>query len=286
MSAWGKRILRLVLGLAVLLVLTGCNLAAKVVVLPNGTGSYSVIMTVPNAQSDPGQALYNAIRKGTSISGGIPLTVTPYSSGGNSGAQITFHFLSLADLNAESHRLAAEGQGGIGVTINRDSGGWHFSAATPQSLITPSDALGTGLGSGSPGGLISTSQLNSLVTIDLVVQLPGLPSVNNARVVSHTATTSTFTWALSSSQPGSGLQASTTYAGNQANVKLATALTPVASGTRSSSSNGSGMSSDTMALVLAGAAVVVIGAVALLIVVRRRKASEPAVGQAVIPQGG
>jgi hypothetical protein len=280
-----KRFLRVVLGLAVLLVLTGCNLAAKVVVQPNGSGSYSVIMTVPNAPSDPGQALYNAISKGTAKSD-FPLSVTPYSSGANSGAEITFHFLSLADLNAESHRLAAEGKGAIGVTINRDTRGWHFSASTPQSLIAPSDTLGTGLGSGSTGGLINTSQLNALVTIDLVVQMPGSPGVNNAKTVAHTATMSTFTWVLSSSQPGSGLQASTTYVGHQANVKLATALTPVASGANSNAAGGSGMSGGTTALVVAGAVVVAAGAAALVLAARRRKASEPPSGQGVIPQGG
>jgi hypothetical protein len=281
-----KRILRVALGFGVLLVLTGCNLAAKVVVQPNGSGNYSVIMTVPSESSNPGQVLYNAIRKGTANSD-FPLTVTPYSSDGDSGAEITFHFLSLADLNAESHRLAAEGKGGIGVTINRDSEGWHFSAATPQSLIAPSDTLGTGLGSGSTGGLINGSQLSSLITIDLVIQLPGAPGVNNARTVAHTATTSTFTWNLSSSQPGSGLQASTTYVGNQANVKLASALTPVASGAHANSAGGSGLSGGTMGLAV-GAAVVVIGAgaAALFLVVRRRKAVASVTGKDFIPQGG
>jgi hypothetical protein len=281
-----KRIVRVALGLAVLLVLTGCNLAAKVVVQPNGSGYYSVIMTVPDDSSNPGQVLYNAVRKGTAKSD-FPLTVTPYSSSGSSGAEITFHFLSLADLNTESHRLAAEGNGGIGVTINRDSGGWNFSASTPQGLITPSDSLGTGVGSGSTGGLINASQLDSLITIDLVVQLPGAPGANNAKSVSHTSTASTFTWNLSSSQPGSGLRASTSYVGNQANVKLATALTPVASGTGSNSAGGSGMSGATMVLAV-GAAVVVVGAgsAALILAVRRRKTLAPVTGEGVIPQGG
>ncbi len=281
-----RRIVRVTLGLAVLLVLTGCNLAAKVVVQPNGSGYYSVIMTVPSDASNPGQVLYNAVRKGTANSD-FPLTVTPYSSNGNSGAEITFHFLSLADLNTESHRLAAEGNGGIAVTINRDSAGWNFSASTPQSLITPSDSLGTGVGSGSTGGLINASQLNSLITIDLVVQLPGAPAANNAKTVNHSATTSTFTWNLSASQPGSGLRASTRYVGNQANVKLATALTPVASGTSSTPDGGSGLSGSTMALA-AGAAVVVVGAgaAALILAHRRRKILGPVANESVIPQGG
>src|SRR5580700_10590733 len=153
-----RRLLYAVVGLAVLVLLAGCNLAAKVVVQPDGSGSYSVIMSVPNAPSNPGQALYSAVQRGATGSD-FPLTVTRYSSGGGSGAMLTFHFQSLADLNAESHRLAAAGKGGIGVTVYRDANGWHFSASTALSLITAPALNGTAHGNGNPGGLINGSQL-------------------------------------------------------------------------------------------------------------------------------
>ncbi len=248
--------------LAALVLLAGCNLAAKVVVQPDGSGSYSVIMTVPNAPSNPGGALFTAVRKGAATSN-VPLTVTAYSANGSSGAKMTFHFLSLADLTAESHRLAASGQGGIGVTVDRDAHGWNFSASTASSLIKPP-------GSSGPASNALGSVLNAQITIALVVQLPGAPAENNAKSVTHTATTSTFTWALSSSQTGTGLQASTTYVGNQANVKLATGLTHVASASKATaSSGGSGWSAGMIALV-AGGAVIVLGAGAYLVVRRRR----------------
>ena len=272
-----RRVTLIATALALLVVLTGCNLAAKVVVQPDGSGYYSVIMAVPNAPSNPGQVLYRALQRGAAKSN-VPLTVTPYSSGNSNGGMLTFHFLSLADLNAESHRLAAAHDGGIGVTIRRDSTGWHFSASTSQTIFTPSSAAGSGL----TGGAINTTQLNSLLSIDLIVQLPGAPGQNNAKSVAHTSTSSTFTWVLSSAQAATTVQASTTYVGNQANVRLANALTHVAGTASGSGSGGSGWSAGTMALVVAGGAVVVLGAGALVVVARRRKAV-PAVGDAAAP---
>jgi hypothetical protein len=260
-----RRIAGAVVALGVLLVLSGCNLAAKVVVEPDGSGYYSVIMTVPKGSSDAGEALYRALQQGATQSD-IPLTVAPYSSGDSSGGALTFHFLSLADLDAESRRLAAAHVGGIGVTIERDSTGWHFSTSTTQTIFAPSSA-----GADETGGAINTSQLNSLISIDLVVQLPGAPAANNAKTVTHTATASTFTWVLSSIRPGTVVQASTTYVGNQANVKLATSMTPVAAATSSNSGAGSGWSAGMMALVALGA-VVVLGAGALIVIAQRRKA--------------
>jgi hypothetical protein len=226
-------------------------------------------MTVPNAASNPGQVLLTAIRKGAAKSN-VPLSVSAYSSNGSSGAMMTFHFLSLADLNAESHRLAAGGRGGIGVTVDRDANGWNFSASTAHSLITPSGTSGAGNSS-------FAKTINSVINIALVVRLPGAPAKNNANAVTHTATSSTFTWNLSSTSAGTVVQASTTYVGNQANVKLATAVTPVASASHSSGS--SGWSGGTIALV-AGGAVLVLGAAALGIVMVSRRRREAGAGTA------
>jgi hypothetical protein len=253
--------------LALLLVLTGCNLAAKVVVQPDGSGYYSVIMTVPKAPSNPGQVLYRAVQQGATKSN-IPLKVTPYSAGNNSGAMLTFHFLSLADLTAESHRLAAQHVGGIGVTINRDSTGWHFSAGTSGTILAPS-----GQGAGFTGGPINASELSSLLTIDLIVQLPGSPAENNAKMVTHTATSSTFTWILSSTQVGTTVQASTTFVGHQANVKLASALTAVHN--PSSSGGGGGLSGGSMVLIVGGAVVLAAAVGTAVALGRRRKGTPP-----------
>ena len=260
-DAMRDRLLLAAAALVALVVLAGCNLGATVVVQPDGSGYYTVVMSVPNSPSHAGRALYTALNSAAAKSN-VPLTVHPYSTAGSSGATMTYHFLSLADLNAESQRLAASGKGGIGVNVTRDSDGWHFSASTANSLITPSGSSGN---SGSPAlrGLV-----NQVITINLMAQLPGAPAENNAKSVTHTATTSTFTWLLSSNQTGTDMQASTTYVGNQANVKLATALTPVASAS-TTSSGGSGLSGGMVALIAFGA-VVVLGAGAYVIVRRRR----------------
>lgn len=258
-----RRIGLVAAALVALIVLAGCNLGAKVVVEPDGSGYYTVVMTVPDAPSHPGRAIYAAL-SGAAAQSNVPLTVQPYNAAGNTGATLTYHFLSLADLDAESHRLAASGKGGIGVTVTRDASGWHFSGSTAGSLI---DAPGSTSSSGSPA---LRNIVNQAINIDLIVQLPGVPAENNAKSVTHTATTSTFSWVLASSQLGSGLQASTTFVGNQANVKLAGALTPVLISGRSGGS--SGLSAGTIALIAVGGAVIVFGVAAAVVLARRRKA--------------
>ena len=211
---------------------------------------------------EPGQALLTAVRRGATKSN-VPLTVAAYAANGSSGAKLTYHFLSLADLNAESHRLAASGQGGIGVTVDRDAHGWNFTASTANSLITPTASSGAATAP-SPRRSTRRSPLRSSSNS------PERRRRTTPRRVTHSATASTFMWSLSSTQAGADLQASTTYVGNQANVQLATALTHVASASKSTgSSGGSGWSAGMVALV-AGGAVIVLGAGAYLVVRRRR----------------
>jgi hypothetical protein len=255
--------------LVVLLVLTGCNIASKVVVNPNGSGTYSVILTVPKGKA--AGAVLGALQKAAAKSR-VPLNVTPVSLGGEAGAKATFTFQSLRDLDAESAVVASSGDG-LGVNIHRDTGGWHFTAASANGLTSPPG----GSAQVSTGGPISGDALASIATISVIVQLPGTPAQNNATSVAHSSTTSTFTWNLQIGRANAGLQASTTFVGNQANVRLSSALTPIAPA-GSGTSSGSGMSGTTIALIAGGAIVVVLG-VGALVLSRRRKTTPDA------PQG-
>jgi hypothetical protein len=268
-----RRLPRVTAGFAVLFLLAGCNVASRIVVQPDGSGSYSVILTLPNAKSNPGKALYTAMSEGAAKAN-IPLQVTPYSAGGSSGAKTTFNFRSLADLNAESKRLAASGNGAIGVTINRDTTGWHFAATTANSLVTPPGSASPGSPTGgSTGGPISSDQLGSLICIFITVQLPGVPAETNATAVIHTATTSTFNWALAPGQSATALQASTTFVGSQGSVKLASALTLVSPTNSASGTGGTGSSTGT--LLYAGIGVVVIVAAGGVFILMRRRRTPP-----------
>ena len=254
---------------AVLILLAGCNMASKVVVQPDGSGTYSVIMSLPDAPSNPGHTLYESVLKGSAKSD-VPLTVTPYASNNNSGAMTTFHFRSLADLNAESQRLEASGNGTLGVNITRDTSGWHFSALSAQTLVAPPAASGIGsAASGSPGGAISGSALSSLLTISVVVQLPGAPGQNNAQALTHTATASTFTWALAPGEAATGLQASTTFVGNQGSVPLSADLTAARSHA-AAAPTGPAKGADGFEYGLIGGTAVVVAGGAVLLVRRRR----------------
>lgn len=249
---------RLVFGagaLVAVVLLTGCNLSSKIVVQPNGAGTYSVVMTVPDGPSHPGQALYQAVQQGAAHSV-IPVSVTPYTAGGSSGVRTTFNFKSLADLNAESRALATGGGGAIGVTLTRDSSGWHFGAST-QSLLTPPSSLHAG----ETGGAISATSLTSSLSVQVVVQLPGAPGHSNAKTVTHSSSSSTFTWNMGPGQAGGVLQASTTFVGNQSSVALSSARTHLVSqSARATVSHGAGSSGG---LVLVVVLVAVVACLAL-----------------------
>jgi hypothetical protein len=253
-------------GLIMLVGLAGCTIASKVVVRPNGSGTYSVVMSVPNGSGNPGAALYGALQKAAANSN-VPLQVTKYAAGGESGGEATFAFKSLADLDAESARLASSA-GGLGVIIHRDGAGWHFSASSAQGLIAPPGASSKGV----TGGPIDGSALAAIARISVLVQMPGAPGENNATAVTHTATATTFTWALSTARTASGLQASTTFVGNQGSVKLTDGITAVsAHSTDGPISGGGGLSTLDMGLI-GGGVVVLLGAGAFVTTRRRSTA--------------
>jgi hypothetical protein len=258
-----RRVVAAAAALVLLVVLTGCNIASKVVVNPNGSGTYSVILTVPSGKAAGAvvSALQNAATKSR-----VPLQVTPISLGGESGAKATFTFQSLRDLNAESAVVASSGDG-LGVTIHRDATGWHFSAASATGLTSSAN----GSAQGSTGGPITGAALAAVATIAVMVQLPGTPAENNATRVTHSSTTTTFSWNLQVGRMNAGLQASTSFVGNQANVQLSSALTPIAPAGQRASGGSSGMTAGTMALLAGGAIVVCLGLGTAVVMTRRRK---------------
>jgi hypothetical protein len=256
-----RRIRTALIALVVAVVLTGCNIASKVVVHPDGSGTYSVTLTVPNGSGNPGQALLTAMQS-AATKNRVPLHVSPVSGGGESGAKATFTFQSLSDLNSESAVLASSG--GLGVVITRDAKGWHFTTASASGLIRPPG----GTSPQNTGGPISGEAIAAIANISINVQLPGLPGVNNASRVDHSASSSTFTWALAPGKTNTGLQASTNFVGNQASVKLASGMTPIAPRTPAAVS-AAGVSGSAMALIIGGAVVAM--ALVALVVSRRRR---------------
>jgi hypothetical protein len=269
-----RRLLGAGAAIGMLVLLTGCNLSSRIVVQPDGSGSYSVTMSVPSGSSNAGRTLYQTARQESATSA-IPVTVSPYTSGSNSGFRSTFAFKSLADLEDESQAMAATQAGGLAVSINRDASGWHFTSST-ANLLAPSTAFGAAA-NGSTGGPISGTSLQSALSVSVVLQLPGAPAGTNATTVTHSATTSTFTWSMKPGQAASELAASTTFVGNQGSVALSTGTTKLASaaskppaaaaaaGASHAHAGGSGLSTIWM---VAGAGVLVLAFSA--VVVRRQ----------------
>ena len=256
------------IALSAVLLLSACNIITRVVVHPDGSGTYSLVLTAPVGATgdDPGPAILTQLRKAAAASN-VPLHVQAYRANGESGARAYFDFRSLPDLKAESADLAAAGTGLNAVIVDRTGTGWHFASATVPGLAVPPMAQGA------PGGPITATPLTGIVHVSIVVELPGAPGVNNATAVTRNATTSTFNWVVNVGQPAAGLQASTTFVGNQATVALASKLTtlgaPPAHGT----------SHVLPVLLIAGAAALLAGAAFLLL--RRRRA-----GAAADPAGG
>lgn len=260
-----RRALLAVLAVAIFAA-TACDVASQIVVHPDGSGSYAIVITVPNGPGDPGGALYRTAKAAVAHST-VPLAVAPYSAGGQDGARLSFTFRSLADLRAETARLSSLGNGLGGVTVTRDGSGWHFAATSSSGPVAPPGQAPKG----STGGPINGSAIAQAMNIAVVLELPGLPGENNASAVTHGATTTTFNWALPVGRPAMALQASTTFVAGQATTRLASALTPVSHGARSAgSASGPGTT---------GSMVVVLGAVALLaggggaVTIRRRRQS-------------
>jgi hypothetical protein len=257
-----RRLIKSALGVALVVLLSACNVASHIVVQPDGSGTYSVTLTVADGPDHPGDALYKAVQAGAAKSD-VPLPVEQFSQGGESGAKISYAFRSLDDLKAENERLAKVGSGLGGIAITRGDAGWHFSADSAEGLVRDP----TSSQSGPPGGIIDATQLAGLIHLAVVVELPGLPAANNASAVTHTDSTSEFTWTIEVGRAATPLDAKTTFTGDQGSVKLATELTPVAAPSDASGA-GSGAQTGRNVGIGVGAAIVVGAGVLLL---RRRR---------------
>lgn len=219
MSFLRRRFRLVVLGVLTLLVLCACNTGSQIVVHPDGSGTFSTVLTV---QGTAGEALYQSVVK-AEARGKVPLKVTRYANGSESGAQIAAPFKSLNDLSALGKNLGSS-TGLAGVAVARNSSGWTFVASSDGGLVRP-----PGSATGSTGGPIDGSQLAGLIHMSVSVELPGAPGRTNADAVTSTATMSRFVWNLTAGRTAADLSAATTFVGNQRSVALATALSPLKS---------------------------------------------------------
>ncbi|RNL81097.1 hypothetical protein [Nocardioides marmorisolisilvae] len=249
--------------------LVGCQAGSDIVVQPDGSGTYSTIVTVDGPAGD---ALYTSAVKAAEKSG-VPLKVAHYTSGTESGAKITCAFRSLDDLAAMATKLSGADTGLGGVKVSRGEDGWTFVATPDGGLNRPAGSTETG----STGGDIDAGKLGGLIHMSVQVELPGSPGVTNATAVTNTATTSTFRWNLEVGREASDLQAATHFVGDQGSVELATDLTPL--GSHAGDDGGW----PTWAWVALAVGLLVLLALALLVLKRRRTAPDPEVPVAEDP---
>jgi hypothetical protein len=229
-------------------------MATRVAVKPDGSGTYSMTVSEEDASGKTGDAFYEAVRDAV-IKSKLPMKVTRYANGNQRGAELAFKFLSLKDLENYSRRLSSKGNGVGALTISRSSTGWNAVSTPVQSALNTDPAK-------SPFGQLAFGKtLHLTVSVDL----PGAPAANNATGVTNSPTTSTFSWDVPFDRPPTPLQASTTFVGDQASVKLASALTPGVIGSASKSDK----SSTGLIVIVLAVAVVATGAV--IFYVRRRR---------------
>ena len=265
-----RRFALLSLGIVAVLALCACNAGSQIVVQPDGSGTFSTVLTV---EGTAGDALYQSVQKAESSST-VPLTVTRYTSGAESGAKISAPFRSLNDLTAIGKNLGSSA-GLAGVAVAKAKSGWTFVAHSTDGLVRPSGAA-----TGSTGGVIDGAQLAGVVHMSVSVALPGAPGKTNADTVTHTATTTTFVWKLAAGRTAEDLAAATTFVGNQKSVALSTALTSLKSSAAAGATPAAGPVSAAAASgsghgMIAGAgigvAVLIIAGAIILLLVRSRR---------------
>lgn len=261
----------LTLGIVALLALSACNAGSEIVVRPDGSGTFSTLVTV---EGSGGDALYQSVLKAESQNK-VPLSVSRYAAGGESGARISAPFRSLNDLTALGNNLGSS-TGLAGVAVARHDSGWTFSAHSNESLMPAAGGTATGSTvAGSTGGAIDGAQLTGLIQLSVSVELPGAPGHSNADTVTHTADSTTFVWKMGVGRAATDLTAATTFVGKQGSVQLATALTPLkaaGSPARASASSGRGLGGGAITGIGAGVVLLLVGgAVVVVLVLRSRR---------------
>ena len=268
------RLRALLLALLAGLALVGCDAGSRIVVAPDGSGTYAVVLSAPSGEGDVGEALYTALQKASARSR-VPLTVERFSSDGKEGAEASFSFRSLPDLRAQAAAMGETGNALKGVDFRRDDDGWHFTGSSAEGLVRQPGQTQTGR----PGGSIDASGVAAMVNMSVELELPGAPGATNATDVRRGTETTTFRWDLPAGREAKDLQASTTYVGDQASVTAATALTELLSGSRDSGSgpgSGSGSGSGPGPILGIGIAAALAAVAGGLLLLRRRSGPGPA----------
>jgi hypothetical protein len=256
------------LAIPALLALSACDAGSQIVVRPDGSGTFSTVLTV--AGSAAGDALYQSVAKAEAQST-VPLTVSQYSSGTESGAKISVPFRSLPDLTALGTSLGSS-TGLAGVAVTKAASGWTFVAHSDEGLVRP-----PGSAPGAPGGSIDASPMAGLVHMSVAVELPGAPGKTNASTATRSATTTRFVWTLAAGRAATDLRAATTFVGDQRSAALATELTALKTSSTAppaavrKSHDRSGISGAGIAI----AAAAVLLAVAFGLLWRRRRSRSP-----------
>jgi hypothetical protein len=207
-----RRVLLALAALAALLLLSGCEVKASLVLKDDGSGTFAYAVGIDKdflARMEPGSDPLGSMRRNAEAQP-YKVVLADYETDKLKGLRATFDFSNIDDLQSKlsANKRAAQGQTGQAASASafafdvlgliRTKDGWKLSAnagvSTQANQQLPFDR----------------EQLRKLLDAEFSATLPGHAAANNAASVSYGKSGTTFTWNLLAGEGNLDLSAQTT----------------------------------------------------------------------------
>lgn len=191
---------RLLLLLLAIVLLSGCEMRAELVVKKDGSGTMTYVLGIDKASIKPGADPLAGL-KANAAKAPFPVRVTDYSTDKVVGVRASFDFRSLGDLRSKLTQLNA-GRGRTFVfddlSVTKSGSGWRLAAHAGDPLL------------GKDAVPIDVSQANAAVDVRFVATLPGARASANATAVRSADGATTYEWRIPAGKGDLNLLARTT----------------------------------------------------------------------------
>jgi hypothetical protein len=202
-----RRVLAVLAALAAVLLLSGCEVKASLVLKDDGSGTFTYAVGIDKdflARMEPGADPLGSMRRNSEAQP-YKVVLADYETDKLKGLRVTFDFSNIDDLQQKlsANKRATQGQTTSAFAfdvlgLSRTKDGWKLSAtagvSTQANQQLPFDR----------------EQLRKLLDAEFSATLPGHAAANNAATVSYGKSGTTFTWNLLAGEGNLDLSAETT----------------------------------------------------------------------------
>ena len=202
-----RRLLMVLAALAAVVLLSGCEVKASLVLKDDGSGTFTYAVGIDKdflARMEPGSDPLGSMRRNAEAQP-YKVVLADYETDKLKGLRATFDFSNIDDLQQKlsANKRASQGQTTSAFAfdvlgLSRTKDGWKLSANAGVSSQANQQLP------------FDREQLRKLLDAEFTATLPGHAAANNAATVSYGKSGTTFSWNLLAGEGNLDLNAETT----------------------------------------------------------------------------